>query len=266
MQRFLIAAATTTAFVGILPSASQAMTFGTDGIQFDQTTTVRFTYDGSQHFYASTLSVYRVDTGASSVLFQEVKPANGGVAPGTCSILSTKCTVDFTFDKGITYSLSLSNINPNTQNDPILKGAALSPGVFSTTSLNTLANINTLGKQAGPSNNPNVGLQRVVFNSIGSSNDGVAFSNPGAPGYTSANPFAGPVKIAFEDGGFDGGFDQNNNFVIKTPNDNDFNDFRITATVVPVPSLLPGLLGLGLAALSRQRRLLRGREETASVD
>ena len=257
MQRFLIVAATATAFVGFLPSASQAMTFGTDGIQFDQTTTIQFTYDGSQHFYASTLSVYRVDTGASSVLFQEVKPANGGVAPGTCSILSTKCTVDFTFDKGITYALVLSNINPNDGT------VGFSPRVFSTTSLNTAANLG--GPSQDPSINPNFGKQRVVFNSLGSS-EGIAFSNPGDPAFTAANPFAGPVKIAFEDGGFDVGFDQNNNLVIKTPNDNDFNDFRITATVVPVPSLLPGILGLGLAALSRQRRSLRRREETASVD
>jgi hypothetical protein len=244
LSRCFLATTAATACVGLLSLPSEAANlFGTDVIQFDQNTTVRFTYDGSNHFYESTLSVYLIDPATGYVdknsavpIFQEVKPANGGVTPGTCGTTVSVCTVDIKFVAGWTYTLGLSNINP-TNNTP-----GFSPFVFSSTQANNPTNL-------GPNDTPNYGRQRALFGSFGSTTEGTSFSNPGS--FASADPFAGPVKIGFEDGGFD----RNGNFVVTTPNDGDFNDFRITAVVVPIPPPVAGLLLFGTLAFLRRRQM-----------
>jgi hypothetical protein len=247
LSRCFFATTAATACVTLLSLPSEAANlFGTDFIQFDQNTTVRFTYDGSNHFYESTLSVYLinptsgyVDKASAVPIFEEVKPANGGAIPGTCGTTVSVCTVEIKFVAGQTYTLGLSNTNPNN-NTP-----GFSPFVFSSTKSNNATNL-------GPNDAPNYGQQRAVFGSFGSTTEGTSFPNSGS--FASANPFAGPVKIGFEDGGFDGYFDRNGNFIVTTPNDGDFNDFRITAVVVPIPPPVAGLLLFGTLSFLRRRQ------------
>ncbi|MGQ9871943.1 hypothetical protein [Leptodesmis sp.] len=230
--RFLLA--TTAAAVSLLPLSAQAATlFGTGGIEFDQATTVRFTFQGSSNFYASSVSVYIVNPTSGFVDTTSRVPLFGE-SPGAFQ--------DVTFLPGFRYTLGLSNINPNDGT------AGLSPIVFSTTQSNNATNL-------GRSDNPNIGLQRAVFGSFGSTTEGTPFPNPGS--FTSGNPFAGPVLISFEDGGFDASFNGLGGLNVTVPNDRDFNDFRFTAQVIPAPPLLMGLLALGARVFFRQRKSVR---------
>lgn len=225
--RTLLATTAATAAVSLLPISAQAATlFGTSGIEFDQVTPVRFTFSGSSNFYASNLSIYVINP-SSGFVDTTSRVSLFGESPGAFQ--------DFTFQPGLRYTFGLSNINPNDGT------TGLSPIVFSATQSNNLGNLG--------SGNPNIGAQRVIFGSAGSATEGAAFPNPGS--LDSANLFAGPVLISFEDGGFD--------FVngVRVGPDNDFNDFRFTAQVIPAPPLLMGLLALGARVFFRQRKSAR---------
>lgn len=259
--RFLLATTAATAAVSLLPLSAQAATirFGTNGIQFSQDTTIQFTYVGSNHFYESSLAVYEVTGGSPTlasggILFQENKAPN---TSGPLSLICgspeapSPCTVNFTFRANTLYTLGLSNFNPNSAR-PFQPG--LSPIVYSTTSFNTAAyldpNAGTLNATPGP-------YQQAVFGSSGSTGPGY---NPGL--FTSgiaALDAGNAVPISFEDGGWNGSFGSGGTIIFAPGgrNDRDFNDFRITAQIIPAPPLLMGLLALGARVFFRQRKSVR---------
>lgn len=232
--RTLLATTAATAAVSLLPISAQAATlFGTGGIQFDQDTTIRFTFEGASHFYQSNLSLYVVNPTSGFVDISSAVPLFGE-SPGAFQ--------DVNFVAGRWYTLGLSNINPNNGTP------GLSPSVFSTTLSNNAPYLD-------PNGNPGP-YQQAIFGSFGSPIEGVAF-NP--TGFQSGNPFAGPVQISFEDGGWNGSFDSLGRpiYTANGRNDRDFNDFRFTAQAIPAPPLLLGLLALGARVFSRQRKSVR---------
>lgn len=224
--RTLLATTAATAAVSLLPISAQAATlFGNGGIQFDTPTTIRFSFEGSSNFYASNLSVYLTNSTGTFVDKVSAVPLFGE---------TTGAFQDVTFLPGFTYTLGLRNFNPNDGTP------GLSPYVFSTTAANNQTNLGP-GLTPGSPDNPNNGQQRAFFSGA-------------------ANPLLGPVFITFEDGGFDGFYlNPSNitlpgNLVITTPNDNDKDDFRLRAEVIPAPPLLMGLLALGARVFFRQRK------------
>jgi hypothetical protein len=255
--RFLLATtAATAAAVSLLPLSAQAATirFGTNGILFDQTTTIQFTYVGSNHFYESSLAVYEVTGGtptlaSGGLLFQESKPTTA-TSPFQVNCgdpaAPASCTVNFTFQANTLYTLGLRNVNP------VDRTTGLSDIVYSTTSFNTASyldpNAGTLSATPGP-------YQQAVFGSSGSTGPGY---NPGlfTSGVTALNT-GGAVPISFEDGGWIGGGTRTApDFTVPNAqrNDRDFNDFRITAREIPAPPLLLGLVALASRVFFRQRK------------
>ncbi|UBF29430.1 DUF4114 domain-containing protein [Kovacikia minuta CCNUW1] len=237
LSRCFLATTAATAVVSVfsLPAQAAVLSFGTNGITVDQATTVRFTFTGSNHFYESVLSVFvtnssgtYVDKTSQSNLFSEL---SGPIAPGTVRF--------FTFRPDFVYTLGLTNYNPNTN------ALGLAPNVFSTTASNNSTNI------VGPGNaSQNYGQQRALFGYTGTNPEGNRFPNPGL--FVSADPTNGPVRISFEDGGFNG----TTSGSITAPNDGDFNDFIFTAEVVPIPIPPPlaGLLVFGTLSFLRRRQ------------
>lgn len=266
LLRHFLAVTTATILVGLFSSPSKAATirFGTAGIQFDRDTRINFSFTGSNNFYRSNLKVFIINPDSGYVdrtsgvsLFAESKRSDdpsGGSADGwlgTCgqanSVLSG-CDNFFVFRAGLTYTLGLDNFNGSNP--------GLSPYVYSTNASNQLLVSNGVipGNTGAPTNG-----QRAIFGSAGTlaiTPEGVAFSNPGS--FTSADPLNGPVSIFFEDGGFDARTDG----TIVSPNDRDFNDFRILAEAenVPVPGLVAGLLMFGRAIVRRRQQQTKTQE------
>lgn len=244
--RSLLATTAATAAVSLLPISAQAATiFGTDGIQFDQNTTIRFTLDGFSQYYRSNLVVYlvgadgKVDTSSGVNLFQEFPTTGSPSAIGSYQ--------DFNFVAGNTYTLGLKNYNPSNGQP------GLSPVVYSTSALNTARYLDPNSSYTGPH-------QQTVFGSTGSPVEGQAFNPSGYTSGATTLDAGGPVQISFEDGGWDGYLDNSGNpvYTLNGKNDRDFNDFRLTAIrVIPAPPLLLGLLALGSRVFFRQRKALR---------
>lgn len=217
-----------TAIVGGVVSAmpAQAASFGTNGISFDQDTTVDFEFTQSYGRYRTDLRVYEVVDGEIfqdlGLLFGEVKAADevGDNGEPTSEPLGTagNTVVDyeasFNFEADKEYTLGIVNYGHwEAENDPTPYG-----GIFySTSALN------------------NDGTQQAVFGSKG----GEELSEFDASLYQNGDPFAGLLDISFDDAG-------NNN-------DKDFQDFTISAKVneefgggvlsesVPEPATLAGL-------------------------
>lgn len=208
-----------------LSGVAHAFSFGTEGIKFDEDTTVKFTFVESHGGYAAALKIFKADDLENSVakLFWETKGSDNygndeykGTFGNAVTSSSGSKTVDFTFKGGVSYTLGLESKLDST----------VISTIFSTTSLND-------------------GSQGAVFGSslpldTSSTN---AFSNPAS--FSSGNPFAGVVKIAFDDGGGAG------------KNDKDFQDFIVKAEV-PEPMTMGGLAlagaGLAFARNRRQRK------------
>lgn len=266
-QSFLTAT-TATALMGLvsLPAQAAVLRFGTSGIQFSTDTTVDFTFQGSNNFYRSILSVFYVgedDVGNLGVdqtsrvdLFEESKQSDNGSAGGwlsTCGSADSAvagCTNSFTFKAGLLYTFGLINFNGSSP--------ALSPLVYSTSAFNPAI-------PNGQPANALPGGQQALFGSAGSATDGVLFPNPGD--FTFGDPFAG-VTIAFEDGGYDG--DGHGYVVPGGANDRDFNDFRVFAKVreaeeIPVPPSLGGLLLVSALASLRRRKQAQAEPEKVNV-
>lgn len=212
-----ITAATATAMLGSAAPAS-AFSFGTgpEGISFETNQEIKFNFVRSQGAFQSTLKIFEVLAGGAleerSVLYEEVKGSDNGSRNGFLGTLGNavqQVNNTFTFLAGKIYTLGLvSNY----------KGANVGT-VYSTSSLNY------------------TGLQRSVFGAGGSAVEAQSFN---AAPFQLANPFNGPVSIAFED--------------IKWARaDNDFNDFVVTAEAVPEPLTMGGL-ALGAAGLAAARR------------
>jgi hypothetical protein len=245
--RFLLATTAATATVSLLPlSAQAAILFSTTGITVTQPTTVRFTLVSAgqpNQFFTSNLFVYvinptsgYVDFSSASPLFLRNPPSGSPSPIGSFQ--------DFTFLPNFTYTLGLTNYNPSNLNSP----SPYSPFVFSTNQSNSTQN----GLPANIPNttdpNPNLGQQRVIFGYNGPLPNNQAFSN--ASNFASLSNPTGSFLISFEDGGIDPASG------VFTP-DRDFNDFQITAQVIPAPPLLMGLLALGARVFFRQRKSVR---------
>lgn len=215
-----VTAATLTSLVGIAKPAS-AFTFGTNGISFNTTQQVKFNFSSSKNAFKSTLKVFevlsngKVNEATNGVLFEEVKASDKGAKNGFRSTLGNavqQVNNSFTFLAGKVYTLGLTS----TYNG---KDAGT---VYSSSKFNL---------------NGSMGKQRAAFGSTGGQ-EGQSFN--AASSLQSANPFNGPVSIAFEDIRWGNG-------------DNDFNDFVVTAEAVPEPLTMGGL-ALGAAGLAAARR------------
>jgi len=221
-----ITAATATAMFGVAGSAS-AFTFGTNGISFDIDQDVRFNLVSSNGAFQSTLKIFEVlDSGAlqavdDGTVLQEVNASDNGSRNGFEGTLGNAVQMvnnTFTFIATKVYTLGLvSTYNGNSAGT-----------VYSTSSLNY------------------TGLQRAAFGSTGGQ-EGIAL--PGLGSLQAANPFNGPVAIAFEDIKWAGA-------------DGDFNDFVVTAEAVPEPLTMGGL-ALGAAGLAAARRSRKRRATEA---
>ncbi|MEM1168078.1 MAG: PEP-CTERM sorting domain-containing protein [Cyanobacteria bacterium P01_H01_bin.35] len=247
-----------TAIAGGVISAmpAQAASFGTDGISFDEETTVEFGFTGSYGRYRTDLRVYEVVDGEIAadlgLLFGEIKAADDMVwneakeryeptsdPVGTLGNAVKNYTTDdpaeafaqFTFESGKEYTLGIVNYHFSQPNELAPKWA--SKGIkYSTSGLNE------------------GGTQQAVFGSTG----GSELNGFDASEYQNGDPFAGLLDISFDDGG-------NNN-------DMDFQDFTLTATTnpeffgggllsesTPEPATLAGLgIVAGGMFLSRSRK------------
>ncbi|WP_421656598.1 hypothetical protein [Leptothermofonsia sp. ETS-13] len=237
----LTAAAATAALQGMTSMPAQAANiFGTSGIQFDADTIVDFGFAFSNNQFRSTLYVAE-QQGASTTrvatLFEETRRSNNETTPpnwlATCGAggAVANCSSQFTFRAGVLYTLELFSV---ALEEPV-NGPRV-PSMFSTSALNG-------------------GTQRVLFGSLGSAGEGVPFPDPG--NFTSANPFAGIVALAFEDGAYR-----------TEPEDFDFNDFYVFASAtlaparpVPTPSVMGGLMLVGAIAYFNHRRQIAQKQK-----
>ncbi len=204
--------------------AQAATLFGNQGLKFDKDTIVDFGFKRSQGLFKSTLSIVTADKTPVKPLFTENVPFDVtspdflGFCPKTVTASGTAsdCTNSFLFQAGVTYSFALDSGNNNP--------AGTNGIVYSTNSLNT------------PESQQAFFFQGVNVPPV---ND-----NPTSPGNpSSADPFVGPVTIAFDDKGAE--------------NDKDFQDFIFTAQARPVPE--PATLG-GLAMVGGAMAMLRRRK------
>ena len=228
----LTATAAATALFGAAAPA-HAFTFGTDAIQFEHNTQVIFNFRQSYGAYTSSLGVYGVNGGTTSLLqtlFSEVKSSDtGGVNDNWQGTLGKTVLgsgiATFIFEANKTYTLGLKSVGLDGKN---------AGTVYSTTALNPG------GSQQAVFGNANVLLPLVI-----SPPDKQKFAgNPGnfIDGRSSVfNPRQG-TAISFDDRG--NGLDA------------DFQDFTVTAEAVPEPMTMTGLaLGLGGLVAARRRRL-----------
>lgn len=219
-----LSALTAIAALVSVATPSQALTFGTSGLRFNQDTTVDFTFNRSEGWYQSSLRLFEVtSSGLSQVssLLSEIKQYDQeGVnsVVGTCGNTVLDCTASYVFRAGVEYTLGLVTTVGN------------GPTVYSTNRFNIFNSQPT---------------QQVVFGSPGSTEPDATFYANFA-NYTSGNPFLAPLQISFDDRG--------------NGNDRDFQDFTFTVvarTVASVPEPAT-LLGLGLVggamAISRRRQ------------
>ena len=221
-----ITAATATAMFGVAGPAN-AFTFGTNGISFETNQEVRFDFVSSNGAFQSTVKIFEVlSSGAvqsvdNGVLFEETRGSDDGSRNSYRATLGNAVQMvnnTFTFLAGKVYTLGLVSTYNNRD----------AGTVYTTTGLN------------------HAGLQRAVFGSTGGE-EGKAFNE--ASTFQSANPFSGPVAIAFEDIKWAGA-------------DNDFNDFVVSAEAVPEPFTMGGL-ALGAAGLAAARRSRKRRATEA---
>lgn len=223
-----ITAATATAMFGIAGPAN-AFTFGTDGISFDRNQDVRFDLVSSNGAFQSTLKIFEVlggslqtvNNGHNGVVLEEVQASDNGSRNGYRATLGNAVQMvnnTFTFLAGRVYTLGLvSTYNGNNAGT-----------VYTTSTLNY------------------TGLQRAAFGSTGGE-EGIGLTGLGS--LQAANPFNGPVAIAFEDIKWAGA-------------DGDFNDFVVSAEAVPEPFTMGGL-ALGAAGLAAARRSRKRRTTEA---
>lgn len=227
MKTKLLSALTATIATTALLSTStpaQAFSFGTNGISFQQDTSLNFKFKESHGAYTSSLGVYKVSASTISkvsTLFSETKSSDNGAAnewKGTLgnTVLGSGSAF-FTFLANQVYTLGLSSGNQGT--------------VYSTSSLNTGSG----------------GTQQAVFGEPSTLSNALDTETTAkfqaASSYTdgTGSLFNKGTLISFDDRG--GG------------NDADFQDFTVTAEEVPEPITMTGLaLGLGGLISARRRR------------
>ena len=216
----LTATAVTTALFGA-GAPAQAFSFGTNGIKFQQDTSVNFKFKESHGAYTSSLGIYSVKDSATSLvstLFSETKSSdNGGDNEWKGSLGNTVLgsgSAVFTFLANQVYSLGLSSGGDNRVYSTSALNAGSQQAIFGESS----SLWNALGKET-----------TSTFQAAGQFTDGTgSLSNGG-------------TLISFDDRG--GG------------NDKDFQDFTVSAEAVPEPITMTGLaLGFGGLVAARRRR------------
>jgi hypothetical protein len=219
----LTATVAATALLGTSTPA-QAFSFGTNGITFQQDTSVNFKFKESHGGYTSSLGIYSVKDSATSLvssLFSETKSSDNGGAnewKGTLgnTVLGSG-SVFFTFLANQVYTLGLSSGGAGT--------------VYSTSSLNT---------GSGGTQQAVFGGSSSLWNALGKETTS-KFQTAGSYTDGTGSLSNGGTLISFDDRG--GG------------NDADFQDFTVSAEEVPEPITMTGLaLGLGGLISARRRR------------
>jgi len=247
---FTIASLATTILISIYTPV-QAFMFGTKGIQFDADTSINFTFDESHGSYQSSLWVAQAqsaNTGYSNIarLFYELQPSDNGAADKWKGSFGKAVTSDngsitqtFKFLGNQTYALLLwSDSGSGRQFEQYASSSTFmnSPEWFAT---------NT---QFRRDDCVVAGCQQAVFgdfqldysspNSFTSTNGGQA---PEQYSSLTMAQLAQGSKISFDDAG--GG------------NDRDFQDFTISAELVPEPITVFGtMLGIGALAAARGKK------------
>lgn len=221
LTKLTLATAAATAMMSLTaPANAGTLKFGTDGISFNEDTTITFNFVSSKGAATSSLGIYNTSKQLIQTLFSEKNSTDPGKGSdkeqwlGTAQNLVGAATVKFTFLANQVYTLGLAGVLP--------QNIAMDT-VYSTSSLNA-------GK-----------LQKTVFGS-GGGTEKVDYSATAATFTNTSlalNPLKGPVLLSFEDKAW--------------KPDNDFNDFTVTA--VPEPITMTGMaLGAAGMAIARRRR------------
>ena len=216
----LTATAAATAMLGAAAPA-HAFSFGTNGISFQQDTSVTFKFKESHGMYQSSLGIYTVNDSAISKvanLFSETKSSDnewenewkgtlGNTVTGSGSAV-------FTFLANQIYTLGLDSGDDGT--------------VYSSSALNSNTQLAVFGGQS------------QLWNALGKETTNV-FQAAGQFTNGTGSLFNGGTLISFDDRG--------------NSNDADFQDFAVSAEAVPEPMTMTGLaLGLGGLVAARRRR------------
>ncbi|HBK97649.1 MAG TPA: PEP-CTERM sorting domain-containing protein [Microcoleaceae bacterium UBA10368] len=247
---FTVASLVTTILLGISAPA-QAFMFGTSGIQFDQDTTVNFTFDQSHGAYQSSLWVAQgqsENTGYSNIasLFYEVKPSDNGSendSKGTFgnAVTSNNGSMDqtFRFLKDQVYALLLwSDSGTGRQFEQYASSSTFmnSPEWWAATSQFRRSECLVAGCQQAVFGDFSLNYNSTApFSAVNGGRSLEQFSS-----VTMAQLLQG-IKISFDDGG--------------NGNDVDFQDFSVTAQAVPEPiSVLGTILGIGALGAARSQK------------
>ncbi|MEG4206113.1 PEP-CTERM sorting domain-containing protein [Microcoleus sp. Pol7_A1] len=216
----LTATAAATAMLGAAAPA-HAFSFGTNGISFQQDTSVTFKFKESHGQYQSSLGVYTVNDSAISKvanLFSETKSSDNeweNEWKGTLgNTVTGPASVVFTFLANQIYTLGLDSGDDGT--------------VYSSSALNSNTQLAVFGGQS------------QLWNALGKETTNV-FQAAGNFTNGTGSLFNGGTLISFDDRG--------------NSNDADFQDFAVSAEAVPEPMTMTGLaLGLGGLVAARRRR------------
>lgn len=150
-RKSLVAAATTAAVIGSVSVPAQAANlFNNNSIKFDEDTTLRFDFLGSNGEYRSALGVFTVGTTGGRKPKPIISAVGGSLLTETAPGYDTKasdykgdcllCSSTFTFLKGVEYTLGLiSEVQTGGGQSYISKGT-----VYSTDRLNSGSTRNTL--------------------------------------------------------------------------------------------------------------------------
>ena len=243
---------------------ARAFMFGTSGIQFDEDTSINFTFNNSQGLYQSSLWVAQADrnnTGYSNIssLFNETKPSDNGSAnngKGTFGNAVTskdgEITQTFTFLKNQIYALLLWS--------DLGSGKPFEQYVSSSTFMNSSAWFAAESKFRR-TDCMTTGCQQAVFGDFSLNKDSTApfGSVNGGKGpeqfqsVTTAQLTKG-TNISFDDGG-KGDDVEFQNFSLTAQEVRAVPESPVSAELVPEPVTVFGtMLGLGALAAARSKK------------
>ncbi|MFB8796509.1 MAG: PEP-CTERM sorting domain-containing protein [Microcoleus sp.] len=248
---FTVASLVTTILLGISAPA-RAFMFGTSGIQFDRDTIVDFTFDQSHGSYQSSLWVAQGqsgNTGYSNIsrLFYEVKPSDNGSendSKGTFgnAVTSNNGSIDqtFRFLKDQVYALLLwSDSGSGRQFEQYASSSTFmnSPEWWAATSQFRRSECLVAGCQQAVFGDFTLDYKSdLSFTTLNGGKGSQQFSS------VTMDQLLQGTKISFDDGG-------------GAVNDDDFQDFSVTAQAVPEPiSVLGTILGIGALGAARSQK------------
>ncbi len=247
---FTIASLATTILLSICTPV-QAFMFGTNGIQFDEDTSINFTFDESHGSYQSSLWVAQAqsgNTGYSNIarLFYELQPSDNGAADESKGSFGNAVTSDngsitqtFKFLGNQTYALLLwSDSGTGKQFEQYASSSTLmnSPTWFAANTQFRREDCLVTGCQQAV-----FGDFKLDYNSSDSFTNINGGKGPEQYSLLTMAQLAQGTKISFDDAGGN--------------NDADFQDFIVSAEVAPEPVTVFGtMLGLGALAAARGKK------------